>query len=90
MRRRIGWLPELQRHRSGVAGECKLSCRGEGDTVVVAARERWKEWGEEKKKRKKEKKKGGKGRWGAGQLGPTSLVLTCGTVPRQKTATWQF
>ena len=76
MRRRIGWLLELQCHWSGAAGECTLSCRGEGDTVV-AAQERWKEWGEEKKGRKKKKRRG---RWGAGQLGPTSVVLTCGTV----------
>ena len=42
-------------------------------------RERWKEWGEEKKGRRKKKKR--RGRWGAGQLGPTSKFLTCGIVP---------
>ena len=54
-----------------------------------------------RKERKEKKKRGGEGRWGAGQLGPTShfatcgtvprhYFLTCGIVPRQKKVTWHF
>jgi hypothetical protein len=37
--------------------------------------------GKKRKEGKKKKKKVGKGRWGAGQLGPTNQLPMCGIVP---------
>ena len=64
---------------TGAAGECWVAREREiqsraGEMEGVGGR----------KERKEKKKKGGRGRWGAGQLGPTSKFLTCGIVPHQK------
>jgi hypothetical protein len=70
-----------------------VRCKGEGERASAGEMERV--------GGKKKKKKVGKGRWGAGQLGPTSsfptcgivphhYLVTCGTVPRQKKVTWHF
>jgi hypothetical protein len=66
---------------TGVVGGSEVQGRGR-----ESSRERdGTSGGKKRKEGKKKKKKGrGEGRWGAGQLGPTSQFPTCGIVPRQK------